>query len=96
MNTVINATKNHVELIKEVGVFGGFRLVAIKRGSDEVGFGLIVKDDNKVIIGGEDFNQINIAKLRLFSVSRFTAEKAKYKTTPEFFEAMVDILSFDL
>lgn len=95
MRNLITATTNHIELIQELGTVSGVRLVAIKRGNDEVGFALVTKKDNVATIGKEDFNQITLSAFRLFSPSRFKELKSQHKTTPSFFKDMVSIMSMD-
>lgn len=95
MSLLLNSKTNHLEFIQELGLVSGVRLIAIKRGEDQVGFAIVKNENGKTVIGGKTFDSAHVVSLRLFSPVKFKSLKSEYKTTPEFFEAMVSIMNFD-
>lgn len=91
MTTVTNV--NHVTVMKELRNVDGVKLLAIRRGDDQVGFALSSKPDSVVIQGKKTFNRVNLDSVKYWSIPEFSKIKAKYESTELFFDAVTDMMS---
>ncbi len=83
---------NHVTVMKELRNVNGVKLLAIRRGDDQIGFALSTKADSVIKQGEETFNRINLDSVKYWSMPEFSRIKARYESTELFFDAVTDMM----